>query len=237
MNAEIFTDGACLGNPGPGGWAALIRIGGKQKKLKGGFAKTTNNRMELTAAICGLEGLPSSVTSVDLYSDSRYLVEAMVQGWVENWKSKRWMKSAGKPVPNADLWKRLLSAEAGKKVTWHWVKGHAGHPENELVDRISQELAASSPTAIDPGYAAEDLTETLPLDFSSVDDPLPSRKGGGPVDQVGDPCRKCGTPVIKKNPKRSVKPEQTYYYEYYFLCPSCGTMYLTDKAKRFLDSK
>lgn len=133
---EIFTDGACVPNPGPGGWGAVLRYGTVEKELCGGEASdTTNNRMELTAPIEALESLKRPVT-VKVYTDSTY-VRNGIMSWVAKWKTNGWQTSAKTPVKNADLWKRLEEAAARHEVEWHWVKGHAGHPENERADRLA----------------------------------------------------------------------------------------------------
>lgn len=132
---EIFTDGACRGNPGPGGWGALLRFGGTEKELYGGEANTTNNRMELTAAIKALAALkePCDVT---LTTDSEYLRKGITE-WLANWKRNGWRTSAKKPVKNDDLWKALDSEASRHRIAWHWVKGHGGHRENEMADRLA----------------------------------------------------------------------------------------------------
>lgn len=129
---EIFTDGACRGNPGPGGWAALLRCQQDEKLLSGAEFETTNNRMELLAAISGLEALKRP-SVVELTTDSQYVRQGITQ-WIANWKRRGWMTAARKPVKNQDLWQRLDAANEQHQVTWHWVKGHSGHPENEAVD-------------------------------------------------------------------------------------------------------
>jgi len=134
---EIYTDGACSGNPGPGGWGAILIWNGHRKELKGGEALTTNNRMELMAAISALEALKTGVT-VDLYTDSEY-VRNGISSWIHSWKRNGWRTAAKKPVKNVELWQRLEQALAEHKVTWHWVKGHAGHPENERADELARE--------------------------------------------------------------------------------------------------
>lgn len=132
---EIFTDGACRGNPGPGGWGVLLRSGDHEKELWGGEAMTTNNRMELTAAIEGLRRLKRPCV-VDLYTDSQYVRLGITQ-WMTNWKRKGWKNAARKPVKNQDLW-RALDEETGRhEIRWHWVKGHSGHPENERADELA----------------------------------------------------------------------------------------------------
>jgi ribonuclease HI len=132
---EVYTDGACRGNPGPGGWGVVLRYGEHEKELWGGEGQTTNNRMELTAAIEALRALTRRCR-VDLYTDSQY-VRMGITEWLANWKRKGWKNAARKPVKNQDLW-QVLDAEAGRhEVHWHWVKGHSGHPENERADALA----------------------------------------------------------------------------------------------------
>ncbi len=131
-HVEIFTDGACLGNPGPGGWAALLRSGRNEKMLAGAHAETTNNRMEMLAAIQGLKQLKKRCR-VDLYTDSKYLISGITE-WLPGWKRNAWKNARKQAVKNADLWQKLDVLNAEHRVDWHWVKGHSGHPENERVD-------------------------------------------------------------------------------------------------------
>jgi len=142
-SVEIFTDGACLGNPGPGGWAALLRYGTVERCLSGGEPETTNNRMELMAAIAGLEALKRG-SIVNLTTDSQYVKQG-IELWVPRWRANGWRTADRKPVKNQDLWERLAVAAAPHKISWHWTRGHSGHAENELVDqaaRAAAELAA-----------------------------------------------------------------------------------------------
>ena len=134
-DVEIFTDGACRGNPGPGGWGAVLRYGKHEKELYGGEAQTTNNRMELTAAIRALESLKRPC-SVQLTTDSSYVRNGITE-WLPNWKKRGWKTAAKKPVKNADLWQRLDQAVQAHQVSWYWVKGHSGHPENEHADMLA----------------------------------------------------------------------------------------------------
>lgn len=134
---EIFTDGACRGNPGPGGWGALLRCGGSEKAFKGGELLTTNNRMELMAAIVGLESLKRAC-DVMITTDSKYLMDG-IGTWMAGWKKRGWKTAARTPVKNEDLWRRLDEARGRHRVQWRWVKGHSGHPENELADRLANE--------------------------------------------------------------------------------------------------
>jgi len=133
---KIHTDGACSGNPGPGGWGAILEFRGVEKELCGGEPETTNNRMELTAAIEALGALKRTAAA-DLYTDSKYLRDGVTQ-WIHNWKRNGWKTAAKKPVKNADLWRRLDELLAGHKVEWHWVKGHAGHDFNERADELAR---------------------------------------------------------------------------------------------------
>ena len=133
---EIFTDGACSGNPGPGGWGAILRFGEAEKELSGGAPETTNNRMELTAAIEALEALKRPVT-VALYTDSTYLKDGITK-WIKAWRRNGWKTAAKKPVKNVDLWQRLEAAMEPHEIDWHWVRGHAGHPENERADALAR---------------------------------------------------------------------------------------------------
>jgi ribonuclease HI len=133
----IHTDGACSGNPGPGGWGAVLESGAYRKEIKGGEPHTTNNRMELMAAIEALEAL-KTVSDVDLYTDSNYL-RGGITSWIKNWKKNGWRTSDKKPVQNAELWHRLEEAEARHMVCWHWVKGHVGHDDNERADELARE--------------------------------------------------------------------------------------------------
>ncbi len=133
---EAFTDGACSGNPGPGGWGAILRWRGQERELHGGEPATTNNRMELMAAIMALETLKRPMT-VDLYTDSQYVRQGITE-WLRKWKRNGWKTADKKPVKNAELWTRLDEAASRHQVNWHWVKGHAGHPENERADELAR---------------------------------------------------------------------------------------------------
>jgi ribonuclease HI len=133
--AIIFTDGACLGNPGPGGYAAVITISGEEQIIVGRDRSTTNNKMEMTAAIKALEAVPENLPII-IHSDSQYVIKGATE-WLRGWKAKGWRKADGKPVMNQDLWMQMDVLMVGRKITWRWVKGHAGHPENEHVDRLA----------------------------------------------------------------------------------------------------
>ena len=140
---HMATDGACKGNPGPGGWGVVIRSGEKEKLLSGGEKLTTNNRMELTAAIKGLEALKRPC-HVILSTDSRYVMDGLTK-WLKGWQRNGWKTSDKKPVKNADLWQALIAAAQPHRIEWSWVKGHAGHPDNERADRLASEAAKRQP--------------------------------------------------------------------------------------------
>ena len=135
-HVEAFTDGACKGNPGPGGWGVLLRLEGESRELFGGESATTNNRMELMAAISALEAL-SRRSAITIVTDSVYVKDGVTK-WIFGWKKNGWKTAAKKPVKNEDLWKQLDAAQARHQVTWEWVKGHAGHPQNELADELAR---------------------------------------------------------------------------------------------------
>ena len=139
---EIYTDGCCKGNPGPGGYGCILKCNGTVKELTGTSPNTTNNIMELTAAIAALETLKEAC-QVELFSDSQYLVKGMTE-WIDGWERKGWVNSAKEQVKNQDLWKSLLEMDRTHKITWRWVKGHAGHPENERCDQLANQAMAET---------------------------------------------------------------------------------------------
>lgn len=145
----LYTDGACSGNPGPGGYGIVLKCGPLRKEMSGGFIRTTNNRMELLAVILGLEAIKWEGATVEVWCDSSYVVNAITKGWLFNWERKNWNK-----VKNPDLWQRFLPLYRRHRVTFHWLKGHAGHPENERCDRL----------AVDAGAGALSRGESLPKD-------------------------------------------------------------------------
>jgi len=132
----LYTDGACSGNPGPGGWGAILEYMGHEKELSGGEESTTNNRMELTAVIMGLSAIKESCI-VELYSDSKYVIDGLEKGWAESWRKKGWIKSDKKPALNPDLWEQLLELTAKHQMRYHWVKGHAENPKNNRCDELA----------------------------------------------------------------------------------------------------
>ena len=241
----IYTDGAAEPNPGPGGYGVVLLAGKHRKELSGGFRKTTNNRMELLAVIVGLESLTKPCL-VTLYSDSKYVVDSVEKGSVHRWSKNNWYRTKTDRAKNADLWARFLDIYAKHKVRFKWVKGHAGVPENERCDELAVAAAQSYDAAPDVGYLRE-IGESITSSQNSVSsaDGNQGDEGAEPAKYVGDPnfvhkaegepCRKCGTEIVKKATKpKAHKPGQTYYYEWYLVCPGCKTMYMVDEAKRML---
>ena len=147
----IHTDGGCKGNPGPGGYGAVLVCGRHRKELAAGYALTTNNRMELRAVIAALE-LLSEPCEIGVYSDSKYLIDAMSKRWLAGWQRRGWRTAANQPVKNRDLWLRLLAAAAPHRIRWHWLKGHAGHPENERCDALANAAVAAPGLLQDEGF-------------------------------------------------------------------------------------
>lgn len=147
---EIYTDGACSGNPGPGGYGIILTYKRNKKELSGGFIRTTNNRMELLAAIVALDAL-TEPCEVTLYSDSRYLVDSVTKNWLQSWKRRNWIKADKSPVKNVDLWERYLAAQARHKITMVWVKGHAENEFNNRCDELARSAAAAPGLPEDPG--------------------------------------------------------------------------------------
>jgi len=154
----VFTDGACTGNPGPGGYGAILQYGEHRREISGGFRRTTNNRMELMAAIKALEALKEPCT-VTLVSDSEYVVKGISKGWARGWRAKAWRRS-GKTVPNWELWNRLLELCERNQVNLRWVEGHAGHVENERCDQLAVAAAGGPDLAVDLGYESPPLPST-----------------------------------------------------------------------------
>lgn len=149
----IYSDGACLGNPGRGGYGTVLAFGEKRRELSAGYRRTTNNRMELLGAIVGLEAL-TRPCSVDLWSDSTYVVHAMTKGWLKGWQKRGWKTASKQPVKNQDLWQRLVAAVDGHDVRWHWVKGHSGDEWNERCDQLAVAAANGAELLDDEGFGA-----------------------------------------------------------------------------------
>jgi ribonuclease HI len=231
----IYTDGACEPNPGPGGYGVVLIYGSSRKELSDGFCYTTNNRMEILAIIKALEALkqPCRVT---LYTDSRYVVDTMTLGWAKRWKANNWMRSKKERAVNADLWERLLELSEQHNVEFRWVKGHAGNQENERCDKLACTALKRTDLPADEGYeqhTADEGYEQRTRSDNKIDQNTSKMEK---IIQAGQACRKCGTSVVKKTPRKQPKITQSYYFEYYLYCPTCRTMYMVEEAKRFLDT-
>ena len=225
----IFTDGGAEPNPGRGGYGVVLRFGKKAKELSGGFELTTNNRMELMAVIIGLEALKERCR-VKVHSDSRYVVDAILKGSAFKWRKNNWaMNASGTRIAkNPDLWDRLLTAYEKHDVEMIWVKGHAGIEDNERCDQLAETALRSDNLPPDDGYKP---TEAAPKAKPKVTAPAKPKKTK--MTEIGQPCRKCDTPVIKQVPKKkTVKPNQSYYFAWYLYCPGCRAMYMVEEAKR-----
>ncbi|MFH6770274.1 ribonuclease HI [Gaetbulibacter aquiaggeris] len=217
-NIELFSDGGAEPNPGKGGFGVILSYKGRTKEFSQGYELTTNNRMELMAVIFGLEKIKTKA-KVTVYSDSKYVVDGIVKGWAVNWERNNWIRKKGNLVLNRDLWERLLDFIDKHEVTFKWVKGHDGHIENEQCDVLANQGINSEHKIEDEGY----------LEYLENIEYYQEQK----IVKEGDLCRKCNTSVIKKTPKnKKIKQNQTYYYEYYLLCPTCKTMYMVEEAKR-----
>ena len=217
---ELFTDGGAEPNPGKGGFGLILSYKGSQKEFFEGYELTTNNRMELMAVIFGLEKIKTKA-AVTVFSDSKYVIDGIEKGWAKNWERNNWIRRKGNLVLNKDLWERLLDVIDKHIVTFNWVKGHAGHIENERCDFLANKGINSENKIKDEGY----------LEYLEHIDWYQEQK----IEKVGDLCRKCNTAVIKKSTKnRKLKPNQNYYYEYYLFCPNCKAMYMVEGAKRYL---
>lgn len=229
----IFTDGACTPNPGIGGYGIVLIYGIHRKELSRGFRLTTNNRMELLAAVIALEALKEPC-KVKLYSDSKYLVEPVMLGWINRWKSKNWRK-----IKNPDLWVRLLEQCQKHQVELIWVKGHSGNIENERCDELAVQACQGKNLVSDEFYESNYIQEEIISDDQESDDIKTSStsKASKKITQEGQPCRKCSTPVIKhvRRKDKPVKASRSYYYEYFFICPKCRTYYYDKNAIKYID--
>jgi ribonuclease HI len=198
----IYTDGGCEPNPGPGGYGVVLRYQTARKEVSGGFRLTTNNRMEIFAAIKGLE-LLKEPCKVTIFTDSQYLVNAMMEGWVTKWKMKNWWRTRKRRARNIDLWVQLLALCEVHQVTFIWIKGHAGNQDNERCDQLAFAALHKTDLPPDEGYKA---------DLDEVD--------SSKVTQEGQPCQRCSTPVIKVISRKLTT---------YLFCPDCEATYELEK--------
>lgn len=237
---DLYSDGGAEPNPGKGGFGVIMSYKGAKKEFSQGYRLTTNNRMELMGVIYGLERLKTK-SIVNVYCDSRYVIDGIAKGWAKKWKSNNWYRTKTEKAVNHDLWDRLLVLiSTQQEVKFNWIRGHFGHPENERCDELAM-IALNSEQLIDDAVYEENLFNDTgyeinefisnPSDISSFQ----NRKANSKVKGDGDPCRKCGTAVIfEPSKKKNLKPGQTYYFEYYFQCPKCKTIYFVEEGKRFV---
>lgn len=228
---HLYTDGGCSCNPGPGGYGVVILEKGIKRELSGGFVCTTNNRMEIYAAIKGLESIPDGIP-VMLHSDSKYLIDAIDKKWIAGWKRRGWKRSAGE-LQNADLWKKMDELLFKHPLKTTWVRGHNGHLENERCDVLAVAALKKPNLPEDVGYATVGTIQaTKAAPISKIPNTFVPTKDK--VDAEGQSCRKCGAIVEKRmSKKKEKKPGQFYYYEWYLACPNCHTNYMVESAKRF----
>lgn len=230
---DLYSDGGAEPNPGKGGFGVILSYKRKRKEFSQGYKMTTNNRMELLGVIYGLERLKTT-SIVNVFTDSRYVIDGKTKGWAEKWKSKNWYRTKNKLAINQDLWDRLLNIiSEHQEVKFNWVKGHAGHLENERCDELAELALNSKHLLEDLGYISQ--IQIINSDEKTV---IHEKSKYAKIENEGDSCKKCGTEVIKKKPiKRKIKSNQAYYFEYYLFCPSCKTMYMVEDAKRTIDQK
>jgi len=213
---DLFSDGGAEPNPGKGGFGVILSWEGKRKEFSQGFKLTTNNRMELLGIITGLEQLKTK-SRVTVYSDSKYVIDGIEKGWAEKWRANNWFRNKKEKAVNPDLWERLLNLISQHEVTFHWIKGHNGHPENERCDYLATQAMQSANSIEDEGFT--DIPDL-----------------SGKIVEEGDLCRHCNTPAVKRFSKnKKAKSGQSYYFEYYMYCPQCKTMYTVEAAKRAVD--
>lgn len=226
---QLYSDGGAEPNPGKGGFGVILSYKGVKKEFFKGYEMTTNNRMELMGVIFGLEQLKTK-SNVQVFTDSKYVIDGITKGWAEKWKKNGWKRDKNNIAINYDLWDRLLNAISEHIVEFIWVKGHSGHLENERCDALANCGINSNDLLVDVGYESKNVeSEQSTLDVTTL-----YSQNKIKIEKEGDKCRKCKVPVLKKvrSNTKKLKPNQTYYFDYVLLCPSCNTMYLTEDAKR-----
>ena len=234
-NIDIYSDGGADPNPGKGGYGIILHYNGHKKELWQGYKYTTNNRMELMGVIKGLEALKSK-SNVKFYSDSKYVIDGIEKGWAKKWKANNWFRTKKDKAQNIDLWETLLTLVEKHKVSFKWVKGHSGHPENERCDELATIAMNSKDLQVDEFFENENPCSKDSIVLSSS---KPNLKNTAKykIKNEGDLCYKCQVPVEKRIPKRKkLGSKQSYYFEYYFFCTSCNSMYHVEEAKRYVSN-
>lgn len=227
---NIYTDGGAEPNPGKGGFGVIMTFKEHKKEFSQGYSLTTNNRMELMGVIFALEKLKKT-SIVNVYTDSQYVVNGITKGWAQKWKANNWFRTRKDKATNYDLWDRLLNLTSiQQRVNFYWVKGHAGHPENERCDQLADLALNGSDLLEDTVYKESKETITNQDHIEQIKQNQFKNK----ILNEGDSCRKCNTILIKKQTKKKeLKPNQEYYFDYYLLCPNCKTTYMVEEAKRY----
>jgi len=228
---DLYSDGGAEPNPGRGGFGVILSYKGYKKEFCEGYLLTTNNRMELMGVISGLEKLKTK-SIINVYTDSRYVVDGINNGWAKKWKANDWFRTKKEKALNHDLWEKLLFLiENQQEVRFNWVKGHAGHLENERCDELANKALNGENLLNDIGYKTEESLNSAHIRTNNHEYNMKTK-----VQNEGDFCRKCGVKVVKKQTKKkAIKTGQTYYYEYYLFCSGCKTTYMVDDAKRNID--
>lgn len=228
-DVELYSDGGAEPNPGKGGFGVILSYKGRRKEFFQGYKLTTNNRMELMGVIFGLQQLKTK-SNVQVYTDSQYVINGINKGWANKWKKNNWYRTKTHKAINPDLWESLLNEISKHNVQFNWVKGHAGHLENERCDALATYAMNSKELIEDTGYEPPEISKK---ENTIIISEIP-KKSKIKIQNEGDLCRNCGVAVIIKTPSKSrkIKPNQTYYFEYYLFCPSCKNMYMVEEAKR-----
>lgn len=235
---ELYSDGWANPNPGPGGYGIILCCQWVQKEFTQWYTLTTNNRMELSGVITWLSKLTKK-SNVHVYTDSQYTINGIQKGWAKKWKANNWMRTKNDKAVNADLWEKLLDVVEKHQVTFHWVKGHNWHEQNERCDELAT-LAMKQENLIKDEWfipSEKDLDKLnnpvkIPENTEKILKVIGKWDPNMKVKKEGDPCKKCLTPVEKKIPKHTKKTLlKKFYYRYYFNCPNCKTNYMTDEAK------
>ncbi len=230
---QIYSDWGARPNPGPGGYGVILRFGKQEKELSWFEKNTTNNKMELTGVIKGLEQLKEPC-EVDIYTDSSYVVNWIEKRWAEKWKQNNWMKADKKKAENSDLWEKLLDLLKKHKVKFNWVKGHAGHKENERCDELATREILKNTEKNPPIPNSFPSVEKGGLLQKVLNTGIDSEQKKIKITKENQACKKCWTPVIKAIPKKKNTKNKNYYFKYYLTCPNCKTNYFVDEAKVYL---
>ena len=232
----LYSDWWAVPNPWRAGYGIILCHKNIKKEFSQGYTLSTNNRMEMLWVISWLSKLKQK-SQVDIYTDSQYTINGIEKWWAQKWKSNMWMRTKTEKATNYDLWETLLELTSKHIVTFHWVKWHNGHIENERCDELATHALNSNDMIVDEGFIQKVDIPTLWLSWEKIKSTAEIKtihqKNTNNIKHHWDICGKCNTPVVKKTPKKkNLKPHQTFYYEYYFHCPGCKTNYMMPEGKR-----